>query len=815
MWRSPTTTSTHSQCTPYTLPAGYIAVESSTATFTTTALFTPLCSGMPLSSSSSSSNDDVVVQTSSMQDPFYSSIIPITFTVSGTTVLAWVLFLLLLVTPQKRPVLQKIGVLTVSISLSIALGHSTNILRNQYEQGYDDVNELRNYLEDGVTLQIFRVISDIFIGLAQVQTLMRLFPRHREKAIIKYLGVVLIVIDSIFWSLKSFLSTRTGDTSFRDAVPALAYLFQIILALLYAAFVIYYSVSKREFAYHKRNFILAMISVAAVLTPLIFFLLDISKPNLTGWGDFVRWVGTAAATVVVWEWVERTEYLESKDQETGVLGRQIFEDEMLETGTSRGSRAHRHRGDHDSDRRRRRRERHRHGHQYRHNSQHIHHEQDEQNDIESCRGQGDDSSVVRISSTSDSHNSHRSSMEASYDDDNAQQSSGNSNYESALNEVERKEGSRVSTSRLSRRSISTESSSSSHSIGNHNNAHGQGNMTGRFHGLMEAASKFLFFFGRPISRATTGTSATTYQINNPSVIDDSGEERVRHVYPLKRGLSRSTESSSPASFVTSSNRMWDATAIQRPSLVASRSSQHQPSPVGTATSQPAVSHAGSPVPSVSFADDIRRSQPTQNSTSHGSPLARVSELSADGAHQGWHHGRLDNDSNSVGENENYGSSNDLSDDDGFDDSGTDTEFVVQHSNQPGDLVIDSALNMTPDDNADQPPAFQPIPGYNPGDYWDEKAQSNYAIESSAANTDITTTSTNYQPASTSGHTAGVSSANPTGRSRARLEPFDSNMSRRVLQHITGIRDWVITVEDHVNNSTGTDNNYDRSHSDTG
>ncbi|KAJ8101318.1 PalH/RIM21, partial [Lipomyces tetrasporus] len=329
MWRNPTTTSSHTPlCTPYTLPAGVVILASTTQTISPTAVFSPLCT------SSSSALSYSSTSTLTLKNPFYSSIIPIAYTISGTTVLAWVLLLLLLVTPQRRPYLQKLATLSVALSLTIALSECSKILKKQYDEAYEDAEELRSYIDDGLTLKIFRAVSDVFLWLAQVQTLIRLFPRHREKKIIKWLGLALIVVDTVFWSLQSFLPIKEGDDrSFKDAIPALAYLFQIILSLLYSAYVVYYSISKRMYAYHIKNLILALLSLLAVLTPIIFFLLDISRQWISGWGDFVRWVGAAAASVVVWEWVERIEYLESKVQETGVLGRQVFEEEMLETGT--------------------------------------------------------------------------------------------------------------------------------------------------------------------------------------------------------------------------------------------------------------------------------------------------------------------------------------------------------------------------------------------------------------------------------------------------------------------------------------------------
>ena len=72
-----------------------------------------------------------------------------------------------------------------------------------------------------------------------------------------------------------------------------------------------------------------------MLIPVIFFILDLSQPNVSGWGNYVRWVGAAAASVIVWEWVERIEALERDEKKDGILGREVFDgDEMLENTPS-------------------------------------------------------------------------------------------------------------------------------------------------------------------------------------------------------------------------------------------------------------------------------------------------------------------------------------------------------------------------------------------------------------------------------------------------------------------------------------------------
>lgn len=240
-----------------------------------------------------------------------------------------------------RPLLQKIAALTVAISLTIATADTFKVANRQYQDGYADAAALTEAVVEGLEIRIVRVISDTCLWLAQVQTLIRLFTRHKEKVMIKWIGFALILFDTTFSILNYFVvgHGRTRARRFVDAIPALNYLFALALSLLYAAWVIYYSLCKRRYAFFHpkmRNIILvAMLALIAVSIPVVFFVVDISHPSVAGWGDYVRWVGAAAASVVVWEWVERIEALERDEKKDGILGREIFAgDEMLEVTPS-------------------------------------------------------------------------------------------------------------------------------------------------------------------------------------------------------------------------------------------------------------------------------------------------------------------------------------------------------------------------------------------------------------------------------------------------------------------------------------------------
>lgn len=341
-------------------------------TLTQNAEFGPLCTAATSSQLNGANIDNATVV--NFRDPFYASIAPQFFAIAAATVVAYLLVIIIFITPGtffvggpgggraflgrrgmisgtygsssvvgigRRPWLQKIAALTVAISLTIASADTFKYCHRQYDAGYSDAGALVDEVNAGLEIRVVRVISDTFLWLAQVQTLIRLFPRHKEKVAIKWLGFALILFDTVFSILNNFVyqSSKTRPRRFEDAIPALSYLFELSIGLIYAACVIYYSMSKRRFAFwhaKMRNICLvAFCSLMAVLVPVVFFVLDITNSDVATWGAYIRWVGAAAASVVVWEWVERIEALERDERKDGILGREIFDgDEMLDVTPS-------------------------------------------------------------------------------------------------------------------------------------------------------------------------------------------------------------------------------------------------------------------------------------------------------------------------------------------------------------------------------------------------------------------------------------------------------------------------------------------------
>ncbi|GAB0133325.1 hypothetical protein EsDP_00001737 [Epichloe bromicola] len=340
-----------------------------------------------LSDSSLSSHDQANQPlVSNYRDPFYASTFPMCYALAATTVTAYMLLIMLFITPRSfldggvvylgrrsgfthsssggesiggRPWLQKVAALTVAVSLTIATYDTFKVAAHQYSYGVQNAAIMQSEVMGSLELRVTRLVSNFFLWLAQAQTLIRLFPRHREKVIIKWVAFALITLDLIFSAINSFKPGESGTSgpnpaagSFDHPIPALSYMFQLLLGVLYAAWVIYYSLMKKRYAFYhplmKNMCALAIISLTSILIPVVFFILDISRPKFAGWGDYVRWVGAAAASVIVWEWVERIEALEREEKKGGILGREVFDgDDVLEVSALDypWDRKHRHRKD--------------------------------------------------------------------------------------------------------------------------------------------------------------------------------------------------------------------------------------------------------------------------------------------------------------------------------------------------------------------------------------------------------------------------------------------------------------------------------------
>lgn len=328
---------TSAACEQYFVPAGtlvfYDTVQQKTVSVVleSSGAYVPNCNAEEFDSWVADSSSVIGLDDGiggDVDEPFFGSVIPIAYTISAATIVAWLLLILLMIAQKRRPWYQMFMMLFVATSLTTFLAHTTRVLQEQYLLGYYDAAQLRHHVFGSLSFRILEVLSILIIWVAQLQVILRLFNRAKERLTIKWVGSVLAVINFTLWCLVNFLVPNHADNHLiKDIIPVLAYLFQITIQVIYAGAVMTYSIRKRKYAYHRTSLITAAISIVAVLLPLVFFILDLADYWITGWSEFIRWVSGAGASVVLWEWIDAVERLEKEHQKTGVMGRQIYEDE--------------------------------------------------------------------------------------------------------------------------------------------------------------------------------------------------------------------------------------------------------------------------------------------------------------------------------------------------------------------------------------------------------------------------------------------------------------------------------------------------------
>ena len=272
-----------------------------------------------------------------LRDPFFASVTPQILALAGATIAAAILLILLFLTRTRKPWVQKLAALAMTVSLVTYMVVSIDMLQDQYADNRYDADELRE-VSQSLGCKVFAYIADFLIYLAQVQTLMRIFPRKRDKVIIQWTGLGLILLTMVFNALFQFLQPTapppnkrsTAWAIFLQILPPLNYLFSIALAFIYAVCVFYFGVVHRRVALTvPAGLILAFLSLICITIPIIFFCLDIWAKFVVGWGQYIQSIASIGSTVIVWEWIDRVDESESKRiGKNAILGRRIFEDEF-------------------------------------------------------------------------------------------------------------------------------------------------------------------------------------------------------------------------------------------------------------------------------------------------------------------------------------------------------------------------------------------------------------------------------------------------------------------------------------------------------
>lgn len=335
IWREPYTSSySVSACNPITLEPGTFIIGDTTVVVppeaTNLPVFHPLClhgrpvaGTVPISETSIVSNQaDAWKAWISSGGGFSFSVVPLMYSIAASSATCWLLTLIVLGFQYKRPLLYKLSLLCASTYLLVVLITFTNILNDQFDNGFLDSIDLRHQLRESTKLNALNLAFNTILYLAQVQTAMTLFNRQKEKRMVLWLGVSLTIIAQTIWGISIF-----HPASAFHSLPAFAYLVQIAMGVLFTGCVLYYAITNPQSTLHPSMLLLSFLAIVAAASPIILFIVDLVNVWVIDWTDAISWVTTMLSIVTVREWSDRVYRLERHREKNGILGRQLYEDD--------------------------------------------------------------------------------------------------------------------------------------------------------------------------------------------------------------------------------------------------------------------------------------------------------------------------------------------------------------------------------------------------------------------------------------------------------------------------------------------------------
>lgn len=337
LWRNgPSSVVRASGCMPITVTAGTVVINATrTVVISSPATYTPYCPYGDLPLAVHRANESIIdwfwshssmnysgTPYRSWQSPYFHNIASSCFSISVATVGIWVLLMISFLFRTSWMIR-----IPAAISSGCFVAFSALMfiyLKAQFQGGFFEGFQLVEQLND-LGPSILEIVNTTVLLLAEVRTAVRLFLRRKEKRIILFSGLVLVITSQILSTFHAFISIPPHELpASLDAIIVISYLFSIATAILYACCVLFYSIIKWRLAYSRNVLLLAIISHASTFLPIVMFIMDLANEYLDSYSYYVKSLGLLSASVCVWLWIERVESIERELQMDSVLGRRCF-----------------------------------------------------------------------------------------------------------------------------------------------------------------------------------------------------------------------------------------------------------------------------------------------------------------------------------------------------------------------------------------------------------------------------------------------------------------------------------------------------------
>ncbi|KAI5956511.1 RIM21 [Candida jiufengensis] len=262
---------------------------------------------------------------------FSYSVVSIIYAIAVSAVITWFLTIFVLTNYTIKPSwLLKASTLLSSVYMLVVVIRSIIILHIQQREGYLHGAKLLAEINGNRAITIIDLIVVFLLQINQVQIIMRLFQRQKDKRLTFYIGVLATLTSQVIWGVSQFYSFQKDDEA-GDILPAFIYLVRIAMALCYAAIITVYFITKIQIIIaNKRIWLLTLLTLILIYSPVAFFIADVSNAFIYELSEIFSVVNYVIGVVIPWEWCNKFNLIMKAKEKEGVLGRRFYEDESYE-----------------------------------------------------------------------------------------------------------------------------------------------------------------------------------------------------------------------------------------------------------------------------------------------------------------------------------------------------------------------------------------------------------------------------------------------------------------------------------------------------
>lgn len=267
----------------------------------------------------------------SSRGSFAYSVVPVLYSISILAVITWFLNIFVITNYTIKPsILLRASTTLSSIYLLIAVIMAIVDLHKQQKQGFLHGAMLFDSINSSLALNIIDLIVVFLLQINQVQIIMRIFLRQKDKRLTFFVGIFASITSQVLWAISRFHSF-SDDSEAGDILPAFQYLVRIAMGVCYAALVSVFILMKINYIIaNKKIWLITLLTVILIYGPVAFFIADVSNAWVYELSEIFSVVTYDICVVIPWEWCNKYNSIMKAKEKEGVLGRKFYEDELYE-----------------------------------------------------------------------------------------------------------------------------------------------------------------------------------------------------------------------------------------------------------------------------------------------------------------------------------------------------------------------------------------------------------------------------------------------------------------------------------------------------